>query len=209
MAPLASGMQRRRGADAALLHSPAFIIGTTDIGALLGLVAAVRRLFDLDEHSMGSRTTMVLPIGPGDDAIDGMLLYCAGGLSTEVLGLLGRVDANGAWAGPPLRVAALGVREELDHVPQLRCTDVWTSFTPYLPLHRGEVSEARELLRYEVEARDLPTIVDLEIAPAPGPVRLLDACSLRLRFSKPVRGPLALGRLAELGLGQLVPADDP
>ncbi len=166
----------------------------------------------------------------GDGRLDRVVLHvpCGFGNDRQVIGQFSRQrkrlrERNGGeW-----RLMLEGMGNEEVAGPLAECSRRWTSVTPYLhPWHTKKQLGVEAQIRRECRLRGLPEIVEMEpketvqVGSRPRrPIHFRRFRSTRkrqeqpdrlggfwdIRFSEPVRGPLALGFACHFGLGLFRP----
>ncbi|WP_295388838.1 type I-U CRISPR-associated protein Csb2 [uncultured Thiodictyon sp.] len=152
--------------------------------------------------------------------IDHLVVHAPDGLDAQAQAAIGELAAIYTHEGAEWRVLLEGLGEPVDfapHSPLLRTSACWESVTPYLhPWHRKRGFEVPEQIARECRARGLPEPSLVEPRPDAKP-RALDfhrfrgkrgleqpdrhGSMIRLEFSEPITGPLALGFGCHFGLG--------
>lgn len=180
----------------------------------------------------GHRHAFYLPVDEdGDRRIEMLLVYAPAGLGPAEQDALGAVRTLDPGKGRPelhLHLLGFGAPDRF-RLRALGRSARWRSHTPFLlvrhPKVRGRGGEPRVVddpaaqVRLELERRGLPTPTALRLARGPGH-RWLEfrtqrrgdtgppgAWGFDLEFSKPVEGPIALGRNSHFGMGLFLPAE--
>ena len=194
------------------------------IAELIGLDAA-RKPITGHRHAHIIPLTLLAP----DNHLDHILIWAPGGLSAtslDVLRALRKTYMKGGIGEVQVRFAGSGSSEEFRKIPAIRHVlgeaTVWQSLTPFVP-PRFQKKNGRNTLegqiRAELTSRGLSEPEQIEVLSeesvgfrhfirtrrdgARPPQDL--SYSLRLTFSKPVTGPIALGYAAHFGLGLFTP----
>ena len=141
----------------------------------------------------------------------------------EVLARLNRVYAKDEqeWQ---LLLEGLGTPNQFPQSALLGHARVWESCTPYLhPWFRKKHFGVSQQVERECHLRGLPALESIDVLPDLRSPRVLDfrrfrskagltqpdrhGCRLRLTFSEPLSGPLALGFACHFGLGLFSPVE--
>ncbi|MFW6080604.1 MAG: type I-U CRISPR-associated protein Csb2 [Desulfosalsimonas sp.] len=162
----------------------------------------------------------------GDGRIDHILVHAPMGLdrnSRIIMAALNRIRTKEGidWQ---LLLEAMGERSHFSTTADslLAGAEIWQSVTPYLhPWHRKKKFGIDEQIQKECRLRNIPEPAAIEPVnpkkPQPLDFRRFRSkrgimqpdrhgCFLRLSFSEPVQGPLALGFACHFGLGLFAPA---
>jgi len=162
----------------------------------------------------------------GDGLLDTLVCWAPGGLGGAEIAALARIDglAGRSFARDfrPCRLGleAVGAVEAV--IPEVvGPSDRWRSHTPFAPPRHGrrnrpwDAHVKAEVVR-ELTYRGLPQPVEAAVEPGEWLAfrrhrlteRLADgrrAIGVRLRFDRPVAGPIVLGALSHFGLGVFLP----
>jgi CRISPR-associated protein Csb2 len=186
-----------------------------------------------DKPLTGHRHAHILPLTllAADNHLDHILIWAPGGLSDasqDILRSLRKTYMKGGVGEVEVRFAGSGSIEDFKKIPALRHilgeSPVWQTLTPFLlPRHlkksgrntvEGQITE-------ELTGRGFPAPTSIEILPEESigfrhfvrarnnrPRPPVDfGYAVRLTFTKPVVGPIAIGHSCHFGLGLFVPVD--
>lgn len=224
-------LRERTLPQAELLHRTI----ASKVGRLADPANAIAELLGLDsarKPTIGHRHAHILPLTllETDKHLDHILIWAPGGLSEtsiEILRSLRKTYMKGGLGELAVRFAGSGSLEEFRRVPALRQVlgeaRTWRSLTPFVaPRYRkkkgrntieGQITE-------ELTSRGISAPASVEILheesvgfrhfvrsrrSGPGAPESL-GYAVRLTFSTPVTGPIAIGYASHFGLGLFVPA---
>ena len=181
---------------------------------------------DLPEGNRHMHAFFIPEDADGDGRVDHVILHAPGGLDErmrEVLACLNHVYAKDEqeWQ---LLLEGLGTPDKFPQSTLLGRSRVWESCTPYLhPWFRKKHFGVSEQVARECHLRGLPELQSIDVLPDLRSPRVLDfrrfrskaglqqpdrhGCRLRLTFSEPLSGPLALGFACHFGLGLFAPVE--
>jgi len=185
------------------------------------------RMGDEPEQSNHSHAYYLPVDRDGDGYIDHILIFMRRGFDAYAVEALQRVTHLFARDQHLVKVVltALGTRQDYgDHYPSFAESRVWTSHTPFVP-HRHAKKRGgvwvdtpadqiqRELGHHQLErASAVEPVSDVawhrfrrERLNGGGARGARSGYGFRLMFDQPVRGPIALGYAAHMGLGQFLP----
>lgn len=169
------------------------------------------------------------PARTGGGRLDTLLVWVPGGLSQDDLSALDSLRRLGGRSFiSDFRPCGLGLEGygPIEGVaPELvGPASVWTSFTPFAPPRHGRRHSAWDAhvvqqVEEELDRRGKPSPESIELIRGGWlgfrrhrlNEHLADArraFGVRIKFSEPVSGPLALGALSHFGLGLMVPGDE-
>lgn len=225
-------LRNRTLPQAELLHRTI----ASKVGKLSNPTDAIAELIGLDAASKpttGHRHAHIIPLTllAGDNHLDHILIWAPGGLSSssqDVLRALRKTYMKGGIGEVEVRFAGSGSIEEFRKIPSLRHVlgeaSIWQSSTPFVP-PRYQKKNGRNTLEgqiaEELTSRGFPSPQHIEIlrvesigfrhfvrtrrdgARPPADI----SYSIRLTFSVPVAGPIALGYASHFGLGLFLPTD--
>ena len=174
---------------------------------------------------------MALPRGDRSDAgapIDALLVWAPGRLMGDELAALAQVKwlrPGQAAKGIPDLAVALAAFGEIDEVaPEIvGPSPCWESRTPFAPSRHASRSSWSDHVRSEIERelsvyRGLPTPVSVDVLdkdvqryrryrlpPKETMGSRRRSAMVRIKFDRPVEGPIVLGSLSHFGLGLFLP----
>lgn len=200
----------------------------------MALMGRARRLFgedipaSLSGHALPENNrhghAFYLPEANEDGRIDHVIVHAPDGFDVQAQAALAELKSIHTREGTEWRLLLEGLGESGDFPASLSLKSAieWRSVAPYLhPWHSKKGFGVVEQIARECKLRGYPIPVAVECLPEQKP-RSLDfrrfrskrglnqpdrqGCFLRLVFSEPFAGPLALGFGCHFGLGQFIPA---
>lgn len=200
----------------------------------MSLMGRAGRLFDgaipacLSGHDLpdGNRHghAFYLPETNKEGRIDHVLVHAPAGLDSQAQAALAELKSIHTGEGTEWRLLLEGLGDARDFPASSHLThaSTWQSVTPYLhPWHRKNGFGIAEQIARECRLRGYPEPISVELLPE-RKHRALDfrrfrskrgltqpdrqGCFIRLNFSEPITGPLALGFGCHFGLGLFTPA---
>lgn len=177
-----------------------------------------------DQHRHAHYLSLPDAEGP---RIDRLVVWAPEGFGqSEVKSLAGisYLSVHGIPERMPTALAALGVADDLDLQPLIGPARSWRSITPFglvrhPKIRQGELRDSPvDQVRRELTLRGFPEPEDVTLEHGSwhrfrshkggqSQLQRTKVFGVRLRFSEPVRGPIALGSFSHFGLGLFRPFD--